>query len=488
MAFGVVDFFKDKNMLVIGGTGFLGKVFIEKILRVQPEVGQIFTLVRAKDLKSAQAKIQKEMIFTELFRLLQDRYGGEYENFMAQKIIPVVGDVSIDDYLGIEEEQRDEICSKVDIVVNLAATTKFYERYDVSLGVNVVGAIHAINFCRKCKNLQILIHVSTAYVNVGRTGIIAEETVKIRAGVTFGPDYIKGEVDLIRKSLEETTSTAYLSDTKEESKRMKELGQERARNFGWPNVYVFTKAVGEMMVDQLRGDLPVVILRPAIIESTLAEPFPGWMEGNRMLDPLITGYGKGQIKIFAAKKNLIIDVVPVDMVVNCMIACMYKHAKEPDLFIYQVATSVENPLFYDVGVTAAYNYFLLHPCKTKKGKIVKVERPFVIRSMESFRQYMKLHYKIPIEVLYCVSLLLCGLQRQQYNQLLYKYNMVMKLATLYEPFIFFQGKFDNSNTNRLWEELSKEDQQKFMFDVKCIDWADYFFNVHIPGLLEYVPS
>ncbi|GLJ37427.1 hypothetical protein SUGI_0760390 [Cryptomeria japonica] len=490
MAVGVVDFLKNKNILVIGGTGFLGKVFLEKILRVQPDVGQIFTLVRAKDFQSAKSKIQKEIICSELFRLVQELYRGEYEKFMAQKIVPVVGDVSIDDDLGIEAEHRNEICSKVDIVVNLAATTKFYERYDVSMGVNGVGAINTINFCKKCPNLLILIHVSTAYVNVGRTGIIAEETVKMAIdGLTMGPSEIKRECGLITKTLEEMRSTAHAEDSlkhKAETKRMKELGEERARNFGWPNVYVFTKAIGEMMVEQMRGDMPVVILRPTIIESTLAEPFPGWMEGNRMLDPLFIGYGKGRIQTFVAENNLIVDVIPVDMVANCMIASMYKHAKQSDLFIYQVATSVENPLFYDVGVDAAYKYFVSHPCTTKEGKMVEVKIPFILRSMESFQQYMKLYYKIPIEMLHFASLLLCGLQKERYRQLLHKYDTVMKLAMLYQPFIFFQGKFDNSNTNFLWKGLSKEDKQIFKFDVKRIDWTNYFYNIHIPGLLKYV--
>lgn len=44
---------------------------------------------------------------------------------------------------------------------------------------------------------------------------------------------------------------------------------------------MFTKAMGEMMIDKLRDDIPVVIIRPSVIESTLSEPFPGWMEGNR---------------------------------------------------------------------------------------------------------------------------------------------------------------------------------------------------------------
>lgn len=55
----------------------------------------------------------------------------------------------------------------------------------------------------------------------------------------------------------------------------------RANKYGWQDTYVFTKAMGEMMIDNLRGDMPVVVIRPSVIESTYREPFPGWMEGIR---------------------------------------------------------------------------------------------------------------------------------------------------------------------------------------------------------------
>lgn len=38
------------------------------------------------------------------------------------------------------------------------------------------------------------------------------------------------------------------------------------------------------MIDNLRGDVPVVVIRPSVIESTHREPFPGWMEGSRYMD------------------------------------------------------------------------------------------------------------------------------------------------------------------------------------------------------------
>ena len=55
----------------------------------------------------------------------------------------------------------------------------------------------------------------------------------------------------------------------------------RAKHHGWQDTYVFTKAMGEMVINSMRGEIPVVIIRPRVIESTLRDPFPGWIQGNR---------------------------------------------------------------------------------------------------------------------------------------------------------------------------------------------------------------
>lgn len=59
------------------------------------------------------------------------------------------------------------------------------------------------------------------------------------------------------------------------------MAKIRAKMFGWQDTYVFTKAMGEMLIDNMGGEVPVIIIRPSVIESTIKEPFPGWMEGNR---------------------------------------------------------------------------------------------------------------------------------------------------------------------------------------------------------------
>lgn len=99
---------------------------------------------------------------------------------------------------------------------------------------------------------------------------------------------------------------------------MKDLGLARARHFGWPNTYVFTKAMGEMMLqEQLvagagrRHGIPVVIARPSIITSVHRDPLPGWIEGTRTIDAIIIGYAKQSLSCFLADLDLIMDVVSI---------------------------------------------------------------------------------------------------------------------------------------------------------------------------------
>lgn len=105
--------------------------------------------------------------------------------------------------------------------------------------------------------------------------------------------------------------------------------------------------------------------------------------------------------------------------------------------------------------------------------------------MKSFRQHMHRRYKVPLQAVGVVSKVLYCI-RPRYNRMLRTYNSVMYLAELYEPYVFFEGRFDITNTESLLRKISAEDLKAFNFDVKCIDWPHYFSTVHIPGVVKYV--
>ncbi|RDY01932.1 Fatty acyl-CoA reductase 8, partial [Mucuna pruriens] len=157
-------FFKGKSILVTGSTGYLAKVFIEKILRIQPEIQKLYLLVRALNTDTAIQRMQNEVIRIDLFGVLQDKWGEDFDSFMSKKVVVIAGDVSLEN-LGLKDENlKNEMLEDIDILVNFAASTKFDERFDISMGVNTMGALHVINFAKHCHKLKALVHISTDLV------------------------------------------------------------------------------------------------------------------------------------------------------------------------------------------------------------------------------------------------------------------------------------------------------------------------------------
>ncbi|KAK2643609.1 hypothetical protein Ddye_025372 [Dipteronia dyeriana] len=519
----VLQFLENKSILVTGATGFLAKstiytsffqvslflyselaigylindnyfscmdaVFVEKILRVQPNVKKLYLLLRAADSKSALQRFNNEVIVKELFRVLKEQSGVHLNSIISEKITVVPGDISRED-LGVKYSKlREEMWNELDVIINLAATTNFDERYDVALGLNTYGAKNVLNFAKKCVKLKVFIHVSTAYVSGERSGLIVENSYKMGETLNGASGL---DIDLEKKVVEQELNQLHAEGASEQAitLAMKDLGIKRAKIYGWPNTYVFTKAMGEMVIEDLKENMSLVIIRPTIITSTYKEPFPGWAEGIRTIDSVALGYGKGRLTCFLGDLKAIVDVIPADMVVNAIIVAMVGHAKQPsnDLVIYQVGSSSRNPLRYRNIQDYGYLYFTKKPWINKDGKPVKVGKVTVLDTMASFHRYMAIHYVLPLKGLELVNIAFCQYFQRMYSDLNRKINFVMRLVELYRPYLFFNGIYDDTNTEklRMAARESGVETDMFYFDPKYIDWDDYFLNIHIPGIVKFV--
>nr|DAD48443.1 TPA_asm: hypothetical protein HUJ06_018380 [Nelumbo nucifera] len=465
---GIVRFLNGKNILVTGATGFLGKVLIEKILRAQADVGKIYLLIMAKNKEAAKNRLKTEILSTELFKCLQQAHGKSYEAAMLSKLVPVVGNVR-ESNLGIEADLAEEIAEEVDVILNLAANTTFDERYDVAIDTNTQGPSRLMGFGKRCRKLKLFLHVSTAYVNGERRGRILEK-----------PFFIGDSIAKERLLLETTLSTSLpVLDVGAETKlacteaasqvntvneKMKELGIERARLYGWQNTYSFTKAMGEMMINSTRGEIPVVIIRPSIVESTFRDPFPGWIEGIRMIDPLVSYYGKGRLTSFLVDPKAVIDLVPADMVVNATIAAMAKHgaAQKPGLEIYHVASSVVNPILLGDLFRFFYEHFHSFPCMGPDGKPIPISRLKLFNTMHDFSSQL---WTDTVQRSGQAAAIASNTKLS--DRLKKLVAPVQYLAELYEPYTFYGG----------W--------RSFGFDVRSINWEDYITKIHIPGLRRH---
>ncbi|CAN6270552.1 unnamed protein product [Urochloa humidicola] len=474
------------------------KVLVEKILRVQPDASKIYLLVRGADASSAQQRVQEEVINSELFGLLMEKHGNGFQQFIQEKVVAVAGDI-IYENLGLDTPVLKSLAKEIDVIVNIAATTNFYERYDVSLDVNVMGVKHLCQFAKQCPRLKMFMQVSTAYVcgDVrSRDVLILEKPIQPGESLHEGRCLdINTELRLVKEAKKELQHSSPVDDAscKAERKAMKELGLQRARHFGWPNTYVFTKAMGEMLLGQLLrgGDVPVVVMLPSIITSVRADPVPGWMQGVRTIDTLIIGYAKQNLSCFLGDLGVVVDVIPGDMVVNAMLAAVVAHSEEKGqtvVPVYHVTSSLRNPATYKVLYESGRRHFYKNPRVGENGEVIPTKEMRFFPTIARFRLYLMLTFKLPLEVLHLVNLLLCGLFSRLYNDLNRKYKFVMHLLDVYGPFAFFNGCFDDINLERLRQAMAMKtlEDHMFNFDPKTIDWDDYFTRIHIPGVLKYL--
>ncbi|CAA7060502.1 unnamed protein product [Microthlaspi erraticum] len=469
---GIVRFLKGKSYFITGATGFLAKVLIEKLLRESPEIGKIFILMKSKDQESAGKRLNDEIVSSDLFKLLKQMHGSSYEDFMKSKLIPVVGDMG-EENLGIEAETAEKISEEIDVIINSAGRTTFDDRYDAALTANVLGPGSLLSFGKKCKKLKLFLHFSTAFVTAKKEGIVLETPLCIGENITSDLN-IETELKLASEAVGKFHGS-------EQFKKLKEIGMERAQSYGWENTYTFTKAMGESTIQSKRGDLPVVIIRPSVIESSYKEPFPGWLQGIRMSAPLILAYGKDQNFDMLGDYQSYFDIIPVDMVVNATIAAMAKHGygnNVSEVKVYNV-TSASHASPMRIG--ELMDLSRQHLCDSPLRETTKdLERMTFHSSLEGFissvsntiakqEREMKSGEGEP----QFTTLSMRGKRKLQY---------FVSLAKTYQPYLSFQARFDETNTRSLIQELSMEERKMFDFDGSYIDWEDYIVNVHLPGL------
>ncbi|KAG7551518.1 Male sterility NAD-binding [Arabidopsis thaliana x Arabidopsis arenosa] len=461
---GIVRFLEGKSYLVTGATGFLAKVLIEKLLRESLEIGKIFLLMRSKDQESANKRLYDEIISSDLFNLLKQMHGSTYEAFMKSKLIPVIGDIG-EDNLGIKSEIANMISEEIDVIISCGGRTTFDDRYDSALSVNALGPDRLLSFGKECKKLKLFLHFSTAYVTGKREGTVLETPLCIGENITSDLN-IESELKLASEAVKKFRG-------RKEVKKLKELGFQRAQHYGWENSYTFTKAIGEAVIHSKRGDLPVVIIRPSVIESSYKEPFPGWIQGTRMADPIILAYAKGQMYDFWGDSQSLLDIIPVDMVANAAIAAMAKHGcGVPELKVYNVTSSSHvNPMRAGELMDLSHQ----HLCEFPLEETVIDYFKFHI-SFEDFTSALSNTIMKQERVL--VDKEGRGLSKKGKRKL----NYFVSLARTYQPYTFFQARFDDTNTTSLIHEMSMEERKMFGFDIKGIDWEHYIVNVHLPGL------
>jgi len=453
------EFFDGQVVFLTGVTGFLGKILLEKMLRDLPGLRKLLLLIRPKKDCSAQERFEKEVINTPLFIPLRKSVGGDraFAEFIKSKVQVLNGDI-LDEDLGLGVEQMKQVLEETTVFIHCAATVSFTEPLLDAINQNVVAALRVMKVAKSAKHVKIFTHVSTAYVGSNRTGFIEEKLYPF----PFEPE------QLLNRLL-----TMHPKDVEKQTKKL--LGR-------YPNTYTFTKSLAEHMFLKKRGNLPLAICRPAIINAVNRDPVPGWIDTLAAAGGIYAACGFGILKFLPGQVENATDQVPADFVVNCIIAATAFNADKDRYAIYHTGTSHRNPLRWSHIVKCLLPYWLMNPPKRRLGRasFEFISGPYPMYEITYF-----LKWTVPT-ILYQLLARSVGGKKLKKNAKLLD-QISKRLSKFSETFRYFSENvwiFATDNSEELFQRMTPEEKEVFNFDASKLDWEDYLMR-YAYGLRTY---
>ncbi|XP_055714402.1 fatty acyl-CoA reductase wat-like [Phlebotomus papatasi] len=442
----IQEFYHGKSIFMTGGTGFLGKIIMEKVLRTC-QVDTIYLLIRDKKGKDIHMRV--EDIFDDV---LYDRLR-EIQPKFRHKIHPIAGDCALPG-LGISSHDRTILTKSVHIVFHVAATVRFDEKLNIAMGINVNGTREILNLCRDIHQLQALIHVSTAYANCNRPDI-DEKFYSCRVPAAKALQIY----DALDEQILET------------------IGSQLSK--GWPNTYTYTKALAEDLIRSEAKGLPVAVVRPAVVLPTAEEPMPGWIDNMYGPTGMMVGVGAGLIHVCHVHKDNNAELVPVDMCVNAILAMAWDRATrvdDNDIPILNFVTTPSNKFRWRQYIDYAWQHGSQVP-------ILKSIWYTVFTTTDSemiFSLLWFLYHTLPAIF---VDLLLRLVGKRPKMVEIYK--KIKKYSDVIFFFTHMKFTFSSSNMEALWRRLEPKDRVLFNFDMNNLNW-DGYIRSSVIGIRQYL--
>lgn len=527
-----------QNVLITGTTGFLAKVMLSMLLE-RFSCGKLYVLVRSQKSKTARERFWDEVMGSEMMAPLAKHFGPTFRAYIDEKVEVLAGDISSKN-LGLDDETTARVQKDVDVVVNSAGLVNFNPPLDDALEVNTIGALHLADFTRGCRKPK-LVHISTCFVAGNRSGWVREDTEIVGffprqdelPDVKF--DWRRELKDLEREVAEvknKSDDAALESQFKKEAlERLADEGRNpaertvraavtnarrrwnaeelirrgiaRANYWGWPNIYTYSKALGEQIIASSEG-IEWCIVRPAIVESSLEYPFPGWNEGMNTSAPLCYLGIHGQVS-YPAGEDLILDVVPVDYVAIVTIAATAALLAGEKSRVYQVAVGDINPCHMDrvVQLVGLYRRRVLE--RDRKADKISSWRAAILKRNTPYPMPLERYRRLSAPALKGLAGKVRGVlddmeperygpfggliaqARKLTKQAETDLGKVVDIFELFLPFIWENKPvFRTGQTRDLFARMSEADRALLPYSPEKIDWRNYWLDIHMPGLEEWV--
>jgi len=514
--------FAGRNVLLTGASGFLGKVWLAMVLHRVPTIGKIYVLLRPKALRSALDRFERMLASSPAFKPLHDLHGAAMGEFIASRVEVVEGDVSLPEFGLKDPEQAARLHRDLDLIVNCAGLVDFDPDLREALSTNVDGARNAAAFTARCARARLL-HVSTCYVTGLRQGTVEEsldpgyspsgdpfdveaehaDVTAAAAQIVAAHDSPAAEAAALEETLtqmrskgQDPANAMLLRNVLRRVKRQRlkdELineGQRRAKQYGWHNIYTYSKSMAEAVIARMLPADRWSMFRPAIVESAAEYPFPGWNQGFNTCTPLIYLLG-GWFRHLPARIGNPFDVIPVDYVCRGLVVAGASLLLGRHSPVYQCGSSDRNLLTIDraIELTAlAHRKHLRNHGDTALERVVLsrwdaittdidhlLSVPNIRSAAEGLRDWLR-DVKAP-------KFMRTTLDEwaDKTDDALDTVDTIDKMVDLYQPFVHDNHYIFVSQALFVAEVVEPE----FRCDPRSIDWRSYWVDTHVPGLRKW---
>jgi fatty acyl-CoA reductase len=486
------------HVLLTGATGFLGQALLERLLASYPQT-RMTLLIRGRGSSSGRDRLTT-LLRRPVFARWREAVGAEAAAAIVAERVNVV-----DAELGSTEVR---LPADLTAVIHAASTVSFDPPIDDAFRTNVQGVIDLYEAVRASGSTPHVVHVSTAYVAGARKGTVPERSLDhdadwrielaaaraARESVEWDsrrPAVLRRAIADARKehgkSGPRSTATAAEQARKEwVDKQLVEYGRLRGQSLGWPDVYTFTKALGERVAEeQLTGVLPMSVVRPAIVESALRHPFPGWIDGFKMADPLILAFGRGILPEFPGLPDGVLDVIPVDIVVNATLAVAAAPPPVDEPAYYHVGSGARNPLTFRAMYDNIREYFVDHPMPDGGRGQIKVPTWEFPGSRRVNRMLSTGERALTAAQQVLLSAPANKRTRRWQDDLSRekdRLEFLKKYAELYGVYTEAEVIYTDNRLLALHRALPAERTKQHGFDAAEIDWEHYLQRVHCPAI------
>ncbi|XP_037036763.1 fatty acyl-CoA reductase wat-like isoform X2 [Bradysia coprophila] len=376
----------------------------------------------------------------EIFELLRK----ERPQF-ANDIIPISG--SLDELeLAISKEDQAMLAENIQLIIHSAADVRFDIPIANATIRNIRGTRELLKLAQKMNNLENFIHISTAYAFCMRK-VIGEEFYE----TPFDSEVVIRMAENMTSEDDQTALVAF---------RDKIIHP-------WPNTYTFTKAITELMVRKYEKHFKITVIKPSIVTATFREPIPGWASNFSGANGVFAGIVGGVLRCFKIQKDIAIDMVYGDYVVNGALAAGHDISiggnigKPP---IYNIVSSNDYVTTFDQMVDEILPLRL----SVVPSKALWFPTCTVCRDSVSFFLCNLFFHIIPA-VLFDLGLLLKGKK----PQIIKLYRQIHSFGDVINFFICSTFKFENKNMKRVCKSLTLADKQIFPCDFADAYWPEY---------------